>query len=150
MSDKKFLERLSGGLLLVSLGVVVSGTKACQEDYDFASQVATTPVPTATDTATITATGTETAEASATVQPVATTGTNPVATSGAREDVGIFDELTALSSKSTDSIKAAAAGGGSAGSAADTSSGNWLGGAFSDDGIQNWEDSDGDGFSDDL
>ncbi len=152
MRDKTFLERLSGGLLLVSLGVMVSGTKACQEDYDFASQVATTPQPTATDTPTITPTDSPTPKSSATPRSEPTSAQSPVATSGAGDDTGLFDELSALSNKSTTSAKTAAVSGAASvgASATDTASGNWLGGAFTDDGIQNWEDSDGDGFSDDL
>jgi hypothetical protein len=152
MREKRFFERFSGGLLLVSLGVLVSGTKACQEDYDFASQVATTPLPDATATGTITPTESVTPQASATAQADPTEASGPVATSGAGDDTGIFDELSALGNRSLDAVKSAAvAGAGVAGgSVADGTSGNWLGGAFSDDGIQNWEDSDGDGFSDDL
>jgi len=151
MREKTLLDRLSGGLLLVSLGVMVSGTKACQEDYDFASQTSVTPVPTATDTPTITPTETGTARATQTTRPEATEAENPVATSGAGDETGIFDELSALSNKSSETVKAAAGGVPSAGvGSADSVSSNWLGGAFSDDGIQNWEDSDGDGFSDNL
>jgi hypothetical protein len=152
MRDKTFIEKLSGGLLLVSLGVMVSGTKACQEDYDFASQVATTPIPSATITPTTTPTDTPTPRASATSRAEPTEATTPVATSGAGDDTGLFDELSALGNKSTTSAKAAAVSGAASvgGGAGDATSGNWLGGAFSDDGIQNWEDSDGDGFSDDL
>lgn len=151
MRGKTFLDRLSGGLLLVSLGVMVSGTKACQEDYDFAAQTSVTPVPTASDTPTITPTETGTAKPTLTPKPDATEAPQPVTTSGAGDDTGIFDELSALSSKSPETVKAAAGGVPSAGvGSADSTSGNWLGGAFSDDGIQNWEDSDGDGFSDNL
>jgi len=152
MRDKTFLERLSGGLLLMSLGVMVSGTKACQEDYDFASQVATTPLPTATGTPTITPTDSPTPRSSATPRAEPTVAASPAATSAAGDETGIFDELSALSNKSANSVRASAGGGGASvgGTSADAASGNWLGGAFTDDGIQNWEDSDGDGFSDDL
>lgn len=154
-----FLDRTAGVLVLASLAVVVSGTKACQEDYDFASQTTITPKPADTAGATVTQTPVGTLTPTGTLTAVATvSGTATVAATGtAGEDDGgdevdteqasagtdLFTELSALNSKSATG-GSVTAGGGVAGS------GNWLGENFKKEEDAGWRDSDGDGFSDGL
>ena len=128
------LDRFAGALVLCSLGIVVSGTKACQEDYDFAAQSTTTPAATATleVTATLTATTTPT--------PTPTIVSGEV---GVEADNGLLQELSKLDS-STESAQS------SSGAASNETEGsaNWLGAAFSKGAEGSWQDSDGDGYSD--
>jgi hypothetical protein len=138
------LDRFASALVVLSVGVLVSGTKACQEDYQFAAQSTVTPTTTETPEGTITGSPTVTGS----VTPVATaTGTITVAptetedTEVATGDGDLFQELSALGTKS----EGGAVGAASAGSGAKID--NWLGEAFAkDDG--SWQDADADGFSD--
>jgi hypothetical protein len=135
--------------------VLVSGTKACQEDYDFASQAnvpgtgtpASSQTPTPTTTATITPTGsitpvgTGTATATPTGTDAADSGDEETQQVGAGDD--LFNELSALS----ESKSGSGATGAGAAAVAGAKGQNWLGSAFSKD-SEAWTDSDGDGFSD--
>jgi hypothetical protein len=152
MQKGSLLDRVAGGLVLVSLGMVVSGTDACQEDYNFASQASITPQATITATGSITPTGSATvvgtqtpgATGSPTVTPVASAET-PEGTPDPEEaggDANLFTELSRLDSKSQDAVAGAATGG--------SGVENWLGGAFQKDAPGAWVDSDGDGYSDEL
>lgn len=153
MKKNGLLERVSVLLVLVSVALVVGGTRACQEDYALGSQVKAkdTPDVTATptedgDTVTSTPTprgaGTETPEPTEVPGPTATPRGTPTVQSS------LFQELSGLSEKPLDVRDGAGAGRPAVGAAG----GNWLGGAFGKDGSdQNqggWVDGDGDGFSD--
>jgi hypothetical protein len=157
------LERCASALLVVATGVLVSGTKACQRDYDFASQsnvpAATgTPLNTATAAATTTVTVTITGSitpGTATPGTVTPTGTadpggDSEETQGAVGGDDLFNELSSLSEGR--SLAGAPVAKELEGAAGDSSKGgeNWLGGAFSKDAEGSWKDRDGDGFSDTL
>jgi hypothetical protein len=153
MKKNGLLERVSALLVLISVALVVGGTRACQEDYALGSQVKVkdTPDVTATPTedgGTITSTPTprggvtETPEPTQVAGPTATPQRTPTAAAG------LFQELSGLSEKPLDVRDAAGAGR----PAADAAGGNWLGGAFGkgsgDEAHGGWVDSDGDGFAD--
>jgi hypothetical protein len=153
------LDRFATAVLVVSLGVVVSGTKACQTDYELGAQSkvptgTVTPTPTSADdgtarpTGTVTATPTSTSEGDET-DPDAPTAT-PVATSTAAASNGeddLFNELSKLGATTEGASKP----GGVAGTAGGVvKPENWLGEAFSKEENGSWQDSDGDGFSDEL
>lgn len=159
MSGKSALERFAASIALVSITFIVAGTKACQEDYEVGGQTSVvqgteTATPAATTTGTITVTvtvtGTVTAAPTGSVEPtvVGATPTGDVgidegsSVGGIASDDGLLQELSALGEKGSDDD--AVVGGGAAGAASAKGDGNWLGKAF--DGSQ-WEDSDGDGFS---
>jgi hypothetical protein len=139
--------------------VLVSGTKACQEDYDFASQANVAGTGTAVSSLTATPSSSPTITPTGSITP-ADTGTVTPTPSDVADDEGeetgqagagddLFNELSALSEgKSGGSVAAAGAAGAviSAGGAAKSE--NWLGAAFSKDPEDTWRDSDGDGFSD--
>ncbi len=38
MDSKSWQRRISGASLLICVGIMVGGTKACQEDYEFANK----------------------------------------------------------------------------------------------------------------
>lgn len=156
MSDRSALERVAVSIALVSIAVAVTGTKACQENYEVGAQASitsspatsSTPTPGATSTGTITVTPATTGSVTPTV--VAATPTNDVSVedvdggsdlAGGSGDDGLLEELSALGEKGDSD--AVSTGGKGAGSAS-KGDGNWLGRGF--DGSQ-WEDSDGDGFS---
>jgi hypothetical protein len=118
------LERCATALLVVGAGVLVSGTKACQESYDFASQAnvagtgtavnTLTAAVTQTSTPTITPTGSRTpVEATPTASSTATdtSGDGGDETEGVGAGDDLFNELSALSEgKSGGSVSGAAAG----------------------------------------
>jgi hypothetical protein len=138
-------------VLLVSTAVVVCGTNACREDYDFASQSSVprdgtetpdgTGTPTPSETPTVTPTGSQTAATTATVIP---TSADTEDTEEADEARGgdLFNELSALGAKSNPGSSSAAG--------ATVAAGNWLGEAFSKEGEGEWLDGDADGFSDTI
>lgn len=152
------LDRFASAVLVVCVGVVVSGTKACQTDYEVGVQAT---VPTGTQTGAPTDGGTAEPTGSVTVTPTASaTGeasqtadedgtTTPAATLTAEAAGGegdLFNELSKLGAPSGNAAKAVAAGA----SAGMVKPENWLGDAFSKDEDGSWRDSDGDGFSDAL
>ncbi len=141
--------RLASGSLLLCLAIIVSGTKACQRDYDFAGQVSVTPNATTdpdsaaeTPTDTPTETPTET-PADSTVDETPTPDVSIPESDTGSSDEGIFTELSALSRRSD-----AAAVANSAVQVRDSN--NWLGETFSRDTEDNWMDADNDGYSDEL
>jgi hypothetical protein len=152
MQKGTLLDKVAGSLVLVSLGLMVSGTDACQENYNFASQTTITPQATLTATGSVTATGSATVTGTQTVgvtgSPTASeteeapSATDPADADAAQGDANLFTELSRLNSGSQQAVSGAVAG----------VSGvqNWLGGAFQKDGTGLWDDSDGDGYSDDL
>lgn len=94
-----FKQRLVCGSLLLCLGVVVSGTKACQENYDFAGQASGTPDPSAEptsvqDTATVTPTEIAT-EIPGDVETPTPDASIPESENGSNGD-GLFTELSSL------------------------------------------------------
>ena len=166
------LERCATVLLIVAIGALVSGTKACQEDYDFASQSNVpantgTPSDSATATQTVTATGSATVTITPTGTIVQVTGTvtpaetaepdvtdDPNAgdetTQGASGGGDLFNELSSLGedksrigARDLKNAPSSDKRGGNKGS-------NWLGEAFTKDTDGAWRDRDGDGFSDNL
>ncbi|MFO0416621.1 MAG: hypothetical protein ACK5Y6_04970 [Pseudomonadota bacterium] len=150
------LDRFATALLIVSVGIVVSGTKACQEDYDFASQSNARPDTTASATPSATGEATETATATPTGGTPVSTGTTTPSPTPLDEDDGdetaksenVFTELSKLGENSESLRGAGAAAAAVAGaSAAGSAGGNWLGGAFTKEG-ETWQDSDNDGYSD--
>ena len=158
MSDKSALERVAASIALVSIAVAVTGTKACQENYEVGAQASitrspdttTTTTPAATVTGTITTTVTPATTGSITPTIAEPTPTNDVvagdvgddsSVGGGVNDDGLLQELSVLGEKGEDD---SLPGSGSSAGAAPKADGNWLGKGF--DGSQ-WEDSDGDGFS---
>lgn len=149
MFRRDFKRRVASGSLLLCLAVIVSGTKACQRDYDFAGQASVTPNPTtdpdsATETPTDTPTETPTeTPADSTVDETATPDVSIPESETGSSDEGVFTELSALGRRSDSSMVAK--------SAAEASSGNnWLGEAFSKNSDVQWVDADNDGYSDEL
>ncbi len=157
------LDRFASSVLVVCLGVVVSGTKACQTDYEVGVQ-AKVPSSTQTGTPTITGTAQLTGTITGTVTPnssgTAVSGATPTVdatltaeatiipeAAGAQDD--LFNELSKLG------VDPDAAGKGINPGAASVVGAlakpdNWLGEAYSKDDDSLWQDSDGDGFSDKL
>lgn len=156
---------------LLAIALLVSGTKACQEDYAVGSQVSRASV-TATSTATNdsggdddgtgTATPVSTSDGRATPTVTATLTVTPTATAVATRGLngppsgsassGLFQELSALSDRSPDRSGALARGG-AATSQRQVADGNWLGRAFgggSKGNSDTWSDSDNDGYDDRL
>jgi hypothetical protein len=123
-----FKQRLVCGSLLLCLGVVVSGTKACQENYDFAGQASVTPDPSAEPTS-VEDTATETPTETATGLPEDVDTPTPDASipqseNGSNGD-GIFTELSSLVTKERVQEKSVV-------------------------GDVRWRDADNDGYSDEL
>jgi len=164
MASQSYLERISAGLALLSIAIVVSGTKACREDYDLGSQSSgvgtTTATPTSDDdgtfrgTATVTPTRTvvpdedddPTPDPDDEVDPTPTSGVGAAtggSTLGAADESELLQELSSLGEGSADARAAAA-------------NGDWLGKNFGKDregesaAKGGWVDADGDGFSDSL
>jgi hypothetical protein len=155
MNSKNWLDRCASAILVLSVGVVVSGTKACQEDYEVGVQAA---VPTGTVTATVTPTSgantssSNTSASSSSVSSSAAQSSDDEATAdGVSGEDDLFQELSKLGAN-TERVGAAAGGAaGVAGGAAGSVKGaNWLGDAFSKDEDGSWQDADGDGFGDTL
>ncbi len=157
MADKSALEKVAGAIALVSIAVAVTGTKGCQEDYQVGAQTSvSTQVPTGTATVLTTPSATSNGSAvpgvgtaSATAAPtddVSLDESDPVGSGdfGGSVDTGLLEELSVLGEKDNGSAPAAPAG-----SSSQQSGGNWLGKGFdgSNGGAGEWEDSDGDGFS---
>lgn len=149
MADKSVLEKVAGAIALVSIAVAVTGTKGCQEDYNVGGQTSVaTQAPTGTATVLVSATVTPNGSGTAVVE----TPTIPpdedvnIEESGptGSEDTGLLEELSVLSERDEDVAPGASVGGG-----AQQANGNWLGKGFegADGGAGEWEDSDGDGFS---
>lgn len=163
MARQNWFERVSAGLAVVSIGLVVSGTRACQEDYDLGSQANLNETPTATPTdegddggdddlttPTPNGTGTPNIDATETPEPADPTPTVAASLSGALGDAatgaGVLQELQSLSEKDSPSTSGS---GSAAGRSAKSS--NWLGDNFGKGGDEKTDpcmDSDGDGFTD--
>jgi hypothetical protein len=159
----------TAALLICSL-IVLSGTKACQEDYDLGSQ--TTLVGTATPTPTVSATETDdgiktaTPTTSVTPTPIITANLSPTPVSTPTLTPTPTSEVAAaVSGTSASSVRSLLGEVGSTqeqedvkarigniGGGSDSKDRNWLGKAFVDDGeaAGSWVDSDDDGFSDEL
>lgn len=153
------LDKFASVVLVLCVGIVVSGTKACQTDYEVGVQ-SKVPTETATGTpttagtgeengtATATPTGEVTATAAATATGAATATPDP---SQPEEEASggddLFNELSKLDGDGSVAGKAPAAMAGRSGSVIQPE--NWLGEAFSQD-DSSWQDSDGDGFCDSL
>jgi len=156
MNSGNFLNRFASAILVVAVGVLVSGTKACQTDYEVGRQAS---VPTGTVTATVTPTsGTNTSSgnssnsSSASSESAASAQSSDVKATTEESGVesGLFQELSKLGADSLSNKAPAVAGGSVAAGAAGINSKNWLGEAFSRDEDGSWQDSDGDGFNDEL
>jgi hypothetical protein len=157
MSSQSLLKRCSATLAIFSVALLVSGTKACREDYDLGSQSANTGTPTptpdvgtdgtTTPTATATPTTDDGTDPNPEVSPTPTTAPAAPVSFGEDDPADIFQELSKAGEGS-----AAEKVGAVARASAD---GNWLGKNFNG-GNNNtgnagaWLDSDGDGFSDGL
>jgi hypothetical protein len=149
MTDKSVLEKFAGAVALVSIAVAVTGTKGCQEDYEVGGQTSiSTQAPTNTPTVLGSATTTPSGSVTAVVETPTTTPTDDVVVEDSDAfgagDAGLLEELSALGDKEEESPPSVA--GASGGQQA---AGNWLGKGFdgSGGGSGEWEDSDGDGFS---
>jgi hypothetical protein len=158
MATSSKLERAAVTLALFAVALIFSGTKACQEDYELGTQTTLKNTPTATgtaddnddDTATRTPTSTATSGPSvATATPTVTATPTTRAVIPAQAGGGLFQELSALSDNSADEKAAAVASGNKRASAQD---GNWLGAGLAGKAADasGWQDSDGDGFSDEV
>jgi hypothetical protein len=149
------LDRLATAVLLVSLGVVVSGTKACQTDYEFGTQAkvptgTATSTPTSTDNGNLQPTATPTITPTGGIAGTAVPTATPTETADAEEATAEDDLFNQLSKLGAAAERSAAVGGAAGVSGGVVKPENWLGEAFSKDGDGSWQDSDGDGFSDSL
>jgi hypothetical protein len=158
MTDKSVLEKVAGAIALVSIAIAVTGTKGCQEDYVVGGQTSiSTQAPTSTETVAATVTSLASATPSQVGIETVAVG-SPTAVGAPTEEVradesgsygsgdeGLLQELSVLGDKDDDTLVAASGAGGS-----QQVGGNWLGKGFdgSRGGVGEWEDSDGDGFSD--
>jgi hypothetical protein len=154
------LDRFASVVLVVCIGVVVSGTKACQTDYEVGGQArvpagssTSTPsnggTPEPTGSVTVTPTVSATTEVSGT--PTEETTTTAAATTTAESASGeedLFNELSKLGG----GVEGQARGGTGPAAVAGgmIKPENWLGDAFAKDEDGLWRDGDGDGFSDGL
>lgn len=157
MTDKSVLEKVAGAIALVSIAVAVTGTKGCQEDYTVGAQTSiSTQAPTTTETvaATVTSLASSTSFPSGTETEIVESPTvagmpteevrvDESGSSGSG-DSGLLEELSVLGDKDDDTLPPAAGGG-----VSQQVTGNWLGKGFdgSSGGSGEWEDGDGDGFS---
>ena len=150
MGKSSRLRRFTVGLWLVSAGLLLSGTKACQEDYDLGSRtsVRNTPTPTPTEdegdepTATPTATPTQTPTPAGSVPPTLTPSAG-IAFLGAlsamaRSFNGDADEDTSPGVRGDGASNKTGVGG------------NWLGRSYLKGDRPQLDDSDNDGYSDEL
>jgi len=153
MADKSVLEKVAGAIALVSIAVAVTGTKGCQENYRVGAQTsASTQVPTGTATVLTTPSLTPNAGVGSVLasptptEDVSVNDSDPAGSGdiGGSEDAGLLQELSVLGEKDDSPAPAAPAGG-----VSQQSGGNWLGKGFdgSNGAVGDWEDSDGDGFS---
>lgn len=146
------LKRIMMGIWLVSAGLLLSGTKACQEDYDLGSrssgrETATpTPTPTETDdglgeetpTPTPVPTGSPTATVSASPTPDTATAFLGALAAVAKEYSGKEEDSGPPSNRADLNSERGSLGG------------NWLGRSYVKESNDELFDSDGDGYSDDL
>lgn len=146
------IKRLSTVVCLVSAGLLLSGTKACQEDYDLGSRTEARPTSTPTVTPTPTETPDEDVTPTGTATPSATaTPSVPTPTpSGAQAFLGALSGIGVVESENYYGLKQGAA----SESAIDPIriGENWLGRSFIDGSEASDEvlDTDGDGFTDGL
>jgi hypothetical protein len=156
------IDRFASAVLVLSIGVIVSGTKACQEDYELGVQA---KVPSATETVTgsptlgddtTTPTGSPTVTGSVTPEEAGTT-TPEAAETPAEEDDGTDgaeNDLFAQLSKLDDEGNSSDVRPGAVAASISIKPENWLGGPFNKRGDELkaavWIDSDSDGFSDEL
>lgn len=149
MNAGNWLDRCASAIMVVAVGVVVSGTKACQTDYEVGGQ---SSVPTGTVTATVTATGASNSSSSASSSSSSVSSgaqqssDDDVSTEENGVEDDLYQELAKLGAKPP-LDKAPAIAGAAVGALGAT---NWLGESFSKDEDGSWQDSDGDGFSDSL
>lgn len=157
------IDRFASAVLVLSIGVIVSGTKACQEDYELGVQaklpaatgtVTGTPTlgeDTTTPTASPTVTGSVVPEVAETTTPGAVETPPGDGDGGAGgDDADLFAQLSKLEDESDSSdVKP-----GSVAASISINPENWLGGSFKKGGEENkaavWIDRDSDGFSDEL
>lgn len=152
-------ESLWYGVALCSMAVVISGTRACQEDYEVGGQTkgfnptpsnSNTPTETPTPDGSASPTATATLSLSPTATATATGSPSPSPTDG--EPAAFRKVLTQLDKEATPSEQgesgAEGRSNGSPGTIASGSGGaNWLGEAFV---ARVGPDSDGDGFTDEA
>ncbi|MCB0336938.1 MAG: hypothetical protein KDD62_11560 [Bdellovibrionales bacterium] len=149
MIKKSIREKLLLAPLLLTVGVLVSGTRACQKNYYFAAQASSSPSPTPTSSSDDSITRAPTDTPSESDSPVAS------ATASIAAFFRSSDILTGLAGvSSTNSAKRARmnfAGIGSEAEQPRTDAGNWLGNAYNDESVPGASlDSDDDGFTDAL
>lgn len=167
------IDRLASAVMLLSLAIVVSGTKACQTDYELGVQstvptgISTeTPDGEATDTpegdlaSTPTITPTEISTGSPTESPVAdrTPDSTPtpeivLTTESAGGADDLFNELSKLggvAAPSRDAVDKTTGQGVGVQGGGIVAPNNWLGEAFSKGDDETWRDTDADGFHDSL
>jgi hypothetical protein len=152
MNSGNFLNRFASAILVVGVGVVVSGTKACQTDYELGVQAS---VPTGTVTATVTPIGGSNTSSNASSSSTSSSSSeqssdDQATTEDTGGENGLFQELSKLGADSPSNKAPAVAGGVVAAGLAGINSKNWLGEAFSRDEDGTWQDSDGDGFNDEI
>ncbi|MBX7144002.1 MAG: hypothetical protein K1X79_06085 [Oligoflexia bacterium] len=157
MSRSGVFEYVSFCTALLGLGLMVGGTKACQEDYVLGAQTAVTPSASPTDTpeddGTVKKSPTPTATATVTPTSASTVTVTPTATptSGASSLIlralGESGEKES-SDKSLDKPLSATGSVSAMGKSGNV--GNWLGTMYAKDHSAADIDSDGDGFSDAL
>jgi hypothetical protein len=150
------VDRFASALLALSLGIIVSGTKACQDDYELGVQ---SQVPSATVTGTVTpgdenGTATPSPTVTVSVTPEVDETTTPELTPAQLPDDGNEDDLFAQLSKLEEGGQLPDAKSASVAAPVSGKSENWLGGTFhkrsEEDEVGAWADSDSDGFSDEL
>lgn len=146
------------GIWLVSAGLLLSGTKACQEDYDLGSRSSAreteTPTPTPTETDDGTGEETPTPTPSSAVTGTATPVGSVTPTATPDTSTAFLGALAAVAksySGKEDDLESGSAAKPQGGDGDRASlGGNWLGRSYIKDGVEDLADSDGDGYSDDL
>lgn len=163
MTTKK---RLSMSVLLVSVGVLLSGTKACQEDYDLGSRTQAQPTSTPTSTSTSTPDPDETEEPTPTASSIptvsATVSTGAASVAGgsaflsALAGIGVVESENYYGGKEAgDAASGAPLDGAESGNVRARIGENWLGRSFLgeesvSDRAGSVEDADDDGYTDTL
>jgi len=162
MGEITKLKRLSMSVLFVSAGILLSGTKACQEDYDLGSRTQAQPTSTPTPTETPEGEETETPSPTPTVIGTVTIGTSTPTPEAGAAFLGALSGIGVVESENYYGLKQA---GGAADGGSDGDGGaagerarigeNWLGRSFlgeeSDAAIAaTVEDTDDDGYTDAL